>query len=320
MCTGPKPYPKEFRDDVVRGARDREAGQQLKQTAADFGSSESCLTSWVKAAALRTPRSLVWPPTRRQNCVSCVAETGCWSRRTRSCAGLLCICRSRTCQEMIYPLVRELADDGIPAPVMCRILNIARQPYYRWLEQPATDAEFEEAYHGESAVPTRTRTIQSLVTGSWPIIYFNSISVAEHAVMQILALCDRRVGHRLQSPLATARTEIVPERWRHARDWPSNSSCRRGCTTPATATPTPPAESPPNTTAATYPASAPAWRVTSANPPPTVAKVVTPPTDAPTSTRPPTVVTLRTRPPREKRPATSCTLHAGFDTETPNPW
>ena len=46
----PKPYPKEFRDDVVRVARNREPGVHLKQIAADFGISESCLTNWLKAA------------------------------------------------------------------------------------------------------------------------------------------------------------------------------------------------------------------------------------------------------------------------------
>lgn len=46
----PKPYPKEFRDDVVRVARNREPGQQLKQIAADFGISESCLANWIKTA------------------------------------------------------------------------------------------------------------------------------------------------------------------------------------------------------------------------------------------------------------------------------
>ena len=50
MCTVPKPYPKEFRDDVVRVARNREQGVHLKQIAADFGISESCLTNWMKTA------------------------------------------------------------------------------------------------------------------------------------------------------------------------------------------------------------------------------------------------------------------------------
>jgi transposase-like protein len=50
MSTVPKPYPKEFREDVVRVARDREPGTLLKQIAADFGISESCLNGWLKAA------------------------------------------------------------------------------------------------------------------------------------------------------------------------------------------------------------------------------------------------------------------------------
>jgi hypothetical protein len=46
---------------------------------------------------------------------------------------------------MIYPLVRELAVDGIPVTVTCRVLKIARQPYYRWLAQPVTEADWVQA-------------------------------------------------------------------------------------------------------------------------------------------------------------------------------
>ncbi len=48
MFAVPKPYPKEFRDDVVNVARNREPGQHLKQIATDFGISESCLTNWMR--------------------------------------------------------------------------------------------------------------------------------------------------------------------------------------------------------------------------------------------------------------------------------
>ena len=47
---------------------------------------------------------------------------------------------------MMYPLVRELAGDGIPVTVTCRVLKIARQPYYRWLATPVTDGELDDAY------------------------------------------------------------------------------------------------------------------------------------------------------------------------------
>ena len=46
----------------------------------------------------------------------------------------------------MYPLVRELAVDGIPVVVSCRVLNLARQPYYRWLQLPFTDGQLAEAY------------------------------------------------------------------------------------------------------------------------------------------------------------------------------
>ncbi|GIL25111.1 transposase [Actinocatenispora comari] len=44
----PKPYPREFRDNVVAVAR--QGGAPLTQIAKDFGISESCLSNWLRAA------------------------------------------------------------------------------------------------------------------------------------------------------------------------------------------------------------------------------------------------------------------------------
>lgn len=46
----PKPYPKEFREDVVRVARDREPGVTLAQIAKDFGVHEMTLHKWMRQA------------------------------------------------------------------------------------------------------------------------------------------------------------------------------------------------------------------------------------------------------------------------------
>src|SRR4051794_15893218 len=55
---------------------------------------------------------------------------------------------------MMYPLVRELAaadaHHGVPVAVTCRVLGLARQPYYRWLASPVTDAELAEAYRANA--------------------------------------------------------------------------------------------------------------------------------------------------------------------------
>jgi transposase-like protein len=48
----PEPYPQEFRDDVVRVARNREAGVTIKQIAADFGVHPMTLTKWMRRAAV----------------------------------------------------------------------------------------------------------------------------------------------------------------------------------------------------------------------------------------------------------------------------
>ncbi len=46
----PKPYPTEFRDDVVRVARNREPGVTIEQIAKDFGVHPMTLQKWACVA------------------------------------------------------------------------------------------------------------------------------------------------------------------------------------------------------------------------------------------------------------------------------
>ncbi len=46
--------------------------------------------------------------------------------------------------------MKELAVDGIPVAVTCRVLKLARQPYYRWLASPVTDTELAEAFRANA--------------------------------------------------------------------------------------------------------------------------------------------------------------------------
>jgi transposase len=45
-----RPYPKEFRDDVVRVARGRDVGVTIEQIAADFGVHPTTLSKWMRQA------------------------------------------------------------------------------------------------------------------------------------------------------------------------------------------------------------------------------------------------------------------------------
>jgi len=83
---------------------------------------------------------------------------------------------------MIYPLVRELAADGFPVAVTCRVLKLARQPYYRWLAAPITARDLEEAYLANVLFDAH---------GDDP--EFGYRLLADEAARAGLRACDRRV-------------------------------------------------------------------------------------------------------------------------------
>lgn len=77
-------HPKEFREDTVALARRSDA--PVSKIAKDLGISESCLPDWLHAADVEDGRRPGATASEARRCVSLVSATGCWSRRTRSCA------------------------------------------------------------------------------------------------------------------------------------------------------------------------------------------------------------------------------------------
>ncbi len=121
----PKPHPCEFRDDVVRVARNREPGVTIEQIARDFGVHPMTLQKWLRRADIDAGAK---PATTRSE----AAEIRELKKRNRlleqeneGCGVRRLICRRRTCRERFYPLVTELAAAGIPVTV-CRVLNSLR--------------------------------------------------------------------------------------------------------------------------------------------------------------------------------------------------
>lgn len=52
--------------------------------------------------------------------------------------------------------MKELAADGIPVTVTCRVLKLARQPYYRWLNAPIPESEVVAAYRANALFDAHT--------------------------------------------------------------------------------------------------------------------------------------------------------------------
>ena len=49
---------------------------------------------------------------------------------------------------MMYPLVRELAADGIPVTVTCRVLGFSPQAYHKWKANPVSTRDWSDAHLG----------------------------------------------------------------------------------------------------------------------------------------------------------------------------
>ncbi|MCK0177660.1 IS3 family transposase [Mycolicibacterium sp. F2034L] len=146
----PRPYPREFRDDVVRVARNRDDGVTIEQIATDFGVHPMTLTKWMRQADIdegakpgkSTNDSAELRELRRRNRL--LEQENEVLRRAAAYLS------QANLPKRLYPLVSELAADGIPVAVTCRVLKLARQPYYRWRAHPITDAEIIEAYRANA--------------------------------------------------------------------------------------------------------------------------------------------------------------------------
>ena len=47
---------------------------------------------------------------------------------------------------MMYPLVRDLAAEGIPVVVTCRVLEFSPQAFYKWRANPISNRDLDDAY------------------------------------------------------------------------------------------------------------------------------------------------------------------------------
>ena len=47
---------------------------------------------------------------------------------------------------MMYPLVLELAVDGVPVTVTCRVLRFSKQAFYQWKRNPVSQRDWDDAH------------------------------------------------------------------------------------------------------------------------------------------------------------------------------
>ncbi|NWL31652.1 IS3 family transposase [Paenarthrobacter nitroguajacolicus] len=139
----PTAYGAEFRQDVIDVARKGEA--PLAQIAKDFGLSVTTLKRWIAIAERKD--SGAGPA------VSESAEVRELKKRNRLLEQENEILRRAAAYlardinpKMTYPLVTDLAADGVPVAVTCRVLKFSKQGYYRWRVSPVTERDWVDAH------------------------------------------------------------------------------------------------------------------------------------------------------------------------------
>ncbi|MBO3088275.1 IS3 family transposase [Cellulomonas dongxiuzhuiae] len=151
----PVAYPPEFRRDVIAVARRGE--QSRAQVARSFGISESCLARWLAIADREDARA---SGRREPDPVpGGDDEVRELRRRLKQVEQENEILRRATAYfardvppKMMYPLVGDLAADGIPVAVTCRVLGFSKQAYYAWRARPVTDRDWADAHLINAAI------------------------------------------------------------------------------------------------------------------------------------------------------------------------
>ncbi|WP_143728206.1 IS3 family transposase [Micromonospora cremea] len=148
----PKPYPREFRDDVARVDRDRDPGVTVEQIAKDFGVHPMTLFKWLRQADVDAGTKPGVSGSESAELREARKRIKLLEQENEVLRRAAAYLSQANLPKRLYPLVSELAADGIPVAVTCRVLKIARQPYYRWLARPVGDAELVAAYRANALV------------------------------------------------------------------------------------------------------------------------------------------------------------------------
>ena len=75
---------------------------------------------------------------------------------------------------MTYPLVLDLAADGVPVTVTCRVLGFSTQAFHKWRKAPLTQCDWDDAHLIDAALPIHAddpafgyRFIAEVAPGWW---------------------------------------------------------------------------------------------------------------------------------------------------------
>ncbi|MGY1823032.1 IS3 family transposase [Geodermatophilus sp. SYSU D00079] len=140
----PKKFPPEFKRDVVRVARRGDLSQA--EVAADFDLSVESVRRWVRQADIDDGVIDGQTSAEQNELVQLRRQMRRLEMENEILRRAAAYFAAGQSPKMSYPLVRDLAAEGIPVRLTCGVLGHSTQAYYAWLSAPVSRRDLEDAY------------------------------------------------------------------------------------------------------------------------------------------------------------------------------
>ncbi|RBY78253.1 IS3 family transposase [Blastococcus sp. TF02A-26] len=140
----PKKFPPEFKRDVVRVARRGDLSQA--EVAADFDISVESVRRWVRQADIDDGVVDGQTSAEQNELVQLRRQMRRLEMENEILRRAAAYFAAGSPPKMSYPLVRDLAAEGIPVRLTCGVLGHSTQAYYAWLAAPVSRRDLEDAY------------------------------------------------------------------------------------------------------------------------------------------------------------------------------
>ena len=63
---------------------------------------------------------------------------------------------------MMFPLVLDLAADGVPVAVTCRVLRFSKQAFFKWRTNPVSQRDWDNAHLTNAAIDLHRDELRTL--------------------------------------------------------------------------------------------------------------------------------------------------------------
>jgi len=99
---------------------------------------------------------------------------------------------------MTFPVVTDLADDGVPVSLSCRVLGFSRQAYYQWLADPVSDREWSDAHAANAVLDAHADDPEFGYRFLADELRGKGLEVSDHQVLKACRLVRVRCCHSIR--------------------------------------------------------------------------------------------------------------------------